>query len=79
MFVGQPVVLGALELKVRVAKLALLGSEILKVLGAFVSVAELVFVVDSRAVLTTVGGPSGWGTQKKIGQTRGLDQTLSTL
>ena len=64
-FVGQPVVLGALELKVRVAELTLLGSEVLKVLGAFVGVAELVFVIDSRAVLTTVGGPLGGGNGTK--------------
>lgn len=56
MLVGQPVVLGALELKVGVAQLALLGAEVFKVLGAVVSVAELVLVVHPRAVLAAVGG-----------------------
>ena len=59
MLVGQPVVFGILEFKVGVAELALLGSEIFKVLGAVVCVAELVLVVHSRAVLAPVGGSVG--------------------
>lgn len=49
-------VLGTLELKVGVAQLALLGAEVFKVLGAVVGVAELVLVVQPRAVLAAVGG-----------------------
>lgn len=56
MLVGEPVVFGILELKVRVAELALLGSEILEVLGAVISVAQLILIVYSWAVLATVGG-----------------------
>lgn len=56
MLVGQPMVFGTLELKVGVAELALLGSEIFEVLGAVVSVAKLILVVYSWAVLATVGG-----------------------
>ncbi len=52
-------VFGILELKVGVAELALLGSEVFKVLGAVVSVAQLVLVVNSWAVLATVGGTGG--------------------
>lgn len=54
--VGQPVVFGILELKVRVAQLALLGSEVFEVPGTVVGVAELILVVHSWAVLATVGG-----------------------
>lgn len=63
MLVGQPVVLGVLELEVGVAELALLGSEILKVLGAVVGLAELILVVYPGAVLATVGGP--WEMEQK--------------
>lgn len=56
MLVGQPVVFGILKLKVGVAELALLGSVIFEVLGAVVSVAKLILVVYSWAVLATVGG-----------------------
>lgn len=59
MLVGQPVVFGALELKVRVAELALLSSEIFEVLGAVVGVAQLILVVHSRAVLAAVRRPVG--------------------
>lgn len=52
-------VFGILELKVGVAELALLGSEIFEVLGAVVGVAQLILVVYSWAVLATVGGPAG--------------------
>lgn len=58
MLVGQPMVFGILEFKVGVAELALLGSEIFEVLGAVVSVAQLILVVHSRAVLATVRGPA---------------------
>lgn len=61
MLVGQPVVFGVLELKVRVAQLALLGSEVLEVLGTVVGVAELILVVHSWAVLAAVGGSEGNG------------------
>lgn len=54
MLVGQPVVFGILELKVGVSELALLGSEVLKVLGAVVDVAQLILIVHSRTVLTAV-------------------------
>ena len=70
MLIGQPVVFGILELEVGVAELALLGTEIFKVFGAVVNVAQLVLVVYSRAVLATVGGPEG-GTWMKI---TGADQ-----
>lgn len=46
---------GILELEVGVAELALLGAEVFKVLGAVVSVAELVLVIHPRAVLAAVG------------------------
>lgn len=59
MLVRQPVVLGILKFKIGVARLALLCAEILKMLWAVVCVAELVFVVHSWAVLSTVGGPLG--------------------
>lgn len=61
MLVGQPVVFGILELEVRVAQLALLGSEVFEVLGAVYRVAELILVIHSWAVLATVGGPVGNG------------------
>ena len=68
MLIGKPVVFGILELKMRVSELALLGSEILKVFWAVVSVAELILVVYSRAVLATVGGTLGNGltTEERI-------------
>lgn len=59
MLVGQPMVFGILELKVGVAELALLASEIFKVLRAVISVAQLILVVYSWAVLATVGGSVG--------------------
>lgn len=62
MLEGQPVVFGVLELEVRVAQLALLGSEVFEVLGTVVGVAELILVVHSWAVLATVGGPERNGT-----------------
>lgn len=62
---------GILELKVGVAELALLGAEVFKVLGAVVSVAELVLVVHPRAVLAAVGWSEGEA--RKI--TREADQT----
>lgn len=69
MLIRQPVVFGILELKVGVAILALLGSEIFKVLGAFVCVAQLVLVVDSRTVLAAVRGSAGgrWSNIRGIG------------
>lgn len=54
MLIREPVVFGILEFKVGVAKLALLGSEIFKVLRALVYVAQLVIIVDSRTVLAAV-------------------------
>ena len=59
MLVGQPVVFGVLELEVGVAELALLRPEVLEVLGAVVGVAQLILVVDPRAVLAAVGWPGG--------------------
>lgn len=59
MLVGQPVVFGVLELKVGVAELALLGSEVFEVLGAVIRVAKLILIVDPRAVLAAVGGSAG--------------------
>lgn len=56
MLVRQPVVFGILELKVGVSELALLSTEVLEVPGAVVGVAQLILVVYSRAVLTTIGG-----------------------
>lgn len=56
-------VFGILKLKVGVPELALLGSEIFKMLGAVVSVAQLILVVYSWAVLATIG----WsGTRKQM-------------
>lgn len=72
MLIGQPVVFGILKLKVGVAELALLGSEVFKMPGAVVCVAELILVVYSRAVLATVGGP-GERNNVNIG---GADQTV---
>lgn len=73
MLIGQPMVFGILELKVGVAELALLGSEILEVLRAVVSVAQLILVVYSWAVLAAVGGPGG----RKPLNIRGADQAVS--
>lgn len=56
MLVGQPVVLGVLELKVGVAQVTLLRSEVLKVLGAVGRVAKLILKVDARAILAAVDG-----------------------
>lgn len=50
---------GALELKVGVAVLALLGAEILKVFGTVVGAAQLILVVHARAVLAAVGRTAG--------------------
>lgn len=68
MLVGQPVVFGILELEVRVAQLALLGSEVFEVLGTVVGVAELILVVHSWAVLAAVGGSeeNGATTEKML-------------
>lgn len=76
--VGQPVVLGALELEVGVAQLALLGAEVLKVLGAVVGVAELVLVVHPRAVLAAVGRPEGGRRRRGSRQTR-LPRGVATV
>lgn len=62
-------VLGTLEFKVGVAQLALLGAEVFKVLGAVVSVAELVLVVHPRAVLAAVGGSEEAGGAEKPSHT----------
>lgn len=72
MLVWQPVVFGVLELKVGVAELALLGSEVFKVFGAVVSVAQLILIVHSWAVLAAVGGPGG---RKQMNMR--ADQTVS--
>lgn len=68
MFVGQPVVFPILKLEVGVAELALLGSEVFKVLGAVIGVAELVLEVHSWAVLAAIGGPeeNGATTEKLL-------------
>lgn len=71
MLVRQPVVFGILKLKVGVSELALLGSEVLEVLGAVVSVAQLILVVHSWAVLATIGGSgegNGWTSERQIRQ-----------
>lgn len=73
MLIGLPMVFGILELKVGVAELALLGSEIFEVLGAVVSVAQLILIVYSWAVLATIGGSGG----RKRMNIRGDDQTVS--
>lgn len=62
MLIGQPVVFGVLELEMRVAELALLGSEVFIVFRAVVVVAQLVLIVHSWAVLATVGGSEENGT-----------------
>ena len=61
MLVGQPVVFAVLVLKVGVAELALLGPEVLKVLEAVVSVAELVVKVHARTILASVRRAVFWG------------------
>lgn len=61
-----------LELKVGVAELALLGAEVFKVLGAVVSVAELVLIVHPRAVLAAVGRSE----EESRKMTREADQTV---
>lgn len=73
MLVWQPMVFGILEFKVGVAELALLGSEVFKMLRAVVSVAQLILVVYSWAVLAAVGGP---GVRKQM-NIREADQTVS--
>lgn len=72
-------VLGALELKVGVAQLALLGAEVFKVLGAVVSVAELVLVVHPRAVLAAVGGSEEAGGAQKPSHTSATLHRVSNV
>ena len=72
MLIGQPVVFGILKLKVGVAELALLRSEVFKMPRAVVCVAELILVVYSRAVLATIGRP---GERNNV-SIRGADQTV---
>lgn len=55
MLIGQPVVLRVLVLKVRIPLPALLLSEILKVLGAILSVAELELIARPYARAASVG------------------------
>lgn len=55
MLVGQPVVLGVLVLKVRIPLPALLLSEILKVLGAILSVAELELIARPYTCAASIG------------------------
>lgn len=74
MLVGQPVVFGILEFKVGVAELALLSSEIFKVPGAVVCIAQLVLVVYAWAVLAAVR----WAGATKWMNIRGADQTAKT-
>lgn len=55
MFIREPVVFGVLVLKVRVPLPALLLSEILKVLGTVLGVAQLELVARPHACAASVG------------------------
>lgn len=52
--IGKPVVFGVLVFKVRVAMLTLLSSEVLKVFGTIICVAQLVLIVHPWTILTSV-------------------------
>lgn len=56
-FVGQPVVLAVLILKVGIALLTLLRSEVLKVLRTLLCIAQLELKIDTGAIFTSINGP----------------------
>lgn len=56
---------GVLVFKVGVTLLALLCSEVFKVLWAFICITKLVLKINTRAILTTIDGPKENTTFKK--------------
>lgn len=57
MFIGQPVVLAVLILKVGVALLTLLRSEVLKMLRTLLCIAKLKLKIDTSTIFTSINGP----------------------
>lgn len=56
-FIWQPVVFAVLILKVGIALLTLLCSEVLKVLRTLFSIAELKLKIDTSTVFTSINWP----------------------
>lgn len=57
MFIWQPVVFAVLILKVGIALLTLLRSEVLKVLWTLLCIAKLKLKIDTSTVFTSINGP----------------------
>ena len=58
MFIRQPVVLAVLVLKVGIALLTLLRSEVLKVLRTLLCIAKLELKIDTSTIFASINGPA---------------------